>query len=330
MNLMEYKAHELFREKGLPAHDGHVFNSLEELIESSSSFSYPLVLKAQVETGGRGKAGGVKIVENEKDLIPTATRIFGLDIGGHRVERIFVVKALSIVKEMYLSIVFDRSLKCPVLIYCNEGGVDINEIADRNPSKMIKFSLYPGQEIRDYMIDYIMDKSNLAYGLRSSFCSIIKNLYELFLDNNALLVEVNPLVLTDTHELRLLDGKVTIDDNSLYLHPQLLEYRDAMETNELVLEARKHNFLYIPIEGDGHIGVISNGSGMIMSSIDLISNKGMKVNCALDLGGGATAGRIKEAIRIVLSNSLVKSLFINIFGGITRCDEIANGVKKSL
>jgi len=327
MDLMEYKAHEIFCENELPGMNGHLFSSLQDLKAQSSTLKYPLVLKAQVETGGRGKAGGVKVVSKEEDLFSVASSIFGLSISGHIVNQILTVDALDILKEMYLSVVFDRSSKCPVLIFCDEGGVDINDIADRYPEKIIKFPLLPHQEIQDYMIDYILDHSSLSQDLRPSFFHIVSHLYSLFLDMNALLVEVNPLVLTKEQNLRLLDGKITIDDNSLFRHPKLVEYRNDMEKNQLVLDARYHRFLYIPIEDEGTIGVISNGSGMIMSSIDLISTGGLKVSCALDLGGGATADRIKEAIRIVLTNSSVKLLFINIFGGITRCDEIAKGIK---
>ena len=326
MNLMEYKAQELFSDYELPANRGLLVHSTQELENRMSELTFPLVLKAQVETGGRGKAGGVRLIHDKKDLLVEADAIFNLHINGLPVKKLYVVKALNFQREMYLSFVLDRSKKVPLLIFSKNGGVDINQIADENPEDIIRFTLYPDQEISCYMVDYILDKSGLSRELHYRLLSILRNLYRLFLEKNALLVEVNPLILTKENELVLLDGKISIDDNALFRYSDLTSYRDEMEENPLILNARSHNFLYIPIENDGDIGVISNGSGMIMSSIDLISNKGLKVRNALDLGGGATAERIKEAVKIVLSNSDVKLLFINIFGGITRCDEIARGV----
>ncbi len=324
---MEYKAQELFGRFGLPANRGVLVQSVEELAKTMNSLTYPLVLKAQVETGGRGKAGGVRIVKNKDKLLEEADAILNLNINGFDVKKLYVVEALNFQREMYVSIIFDRAEKVPLLIFCGNGGVDINEIAEEHPEDIIRYHLMPGMGIRGYMTDYILDKSGMSRNLKESLQDILEKLYALFLEKNALLVEVNPLVLTDKGELVLLDGKITVDDNALFRHEDLLAYRDEMEDNPLILDARANRFLYIPIEDAGTIGVISNGSGMIMSSIDLISRKNLTVKCALDLGGGATAERIKEAVRIVLSNPDVKLLFINIFGGITRCDEIARGVK---
>ena len=324
---MEYKAQELFGSFGLPANRGILVHSVEELSKKMDSLTFPLVLKAQVETGGRGKAGGVRIVKSQKTLLEEAEAILNLTINGFEVKKLYVVEALNFQREMYLSIIFDRAEKVPLLIFCGNGGVDINEIAEKHPEDIIRYPLMPGMGIRGYMTDYILDKSGMNRDLKEPLQGILEKLYELFLEKNALLVEVNPLVLTEKGELVLLDGKITVDDNALYKHEDLRVYRDEMEENALILDARTNRFLYIPIEDSGTIGVISNGSGMIMSSIDLISQKNLSVKCALDLGGGATAERIKEAVRIVLSSPDVKLLFINIFGGITRCDEIARGVK---
>jgi len=330
MKLPEYKAHELFRQYGLPCSAGFVAGSVEELESFDKPLDYPLVLKAQVQTGGRGKAGGVQFASNRAELISKGKQILGMKIKGLTVGKVFVTGKVEIKKEMYLSFTLDRKQKKAVLIFCQEGGVDINEIAEKFPDKIIKLTLEPGPAIEDFLIEYVMDMSGLSTEYRDSFRNVVKRLYSVFVEMDCMLAEINPLVINVSGTLVALDGKIDIDDNALFRHDDIRKFREETEDTDLAGEARKFNFLYIPIKNAGNIGIISNGSGMIMSSMDLIAKRGMEVACALDLGGGATADRIKEALRIVASNPLVDTIFINIFGGITRCDEIAQGVENAI
>ena len=330
MKLLEYKAHELFKLFELPCSEGRVASSVEELKALQGKVNYPAVIKAQVQTGGRGKAGGVQFADNDDELVERGSSILDMKIKNLPVKRIFITEKVEIRKEMYLSFTLDRKHKKAVMIFSPEGGVDINEIADKYPEKIVKVLINPSDTVDDFIIDYAIDKSGLDRDYDSEFRNTVKRLYDVFIGMDCMLAEINPLIIDDQNRIMALDGKIDIDDNSLYKHRDIKDFRDEIEENPLVLEARKFDFLYIPVRDEGNIAVISNGSGMIMSSIDLITKRGMTVTSALDLGGGATAERIKEALRIVASASGVDTIFINIFGGITRCDEIANGIKAAM
>lgn len=335
---MEYLVHGYFSEYRLPALKGFIADSVDEIEQKIHApeeskdnetycLSYPLVIKAQVQTGNRGKAGGIQFVETYDELLKKANTILGMSIKGLIVRRVFITEKKQAKKEMYLSVALDRNEKCPVVMFCAEGGMDINEIAEEYPNKVIKLYMREEPQIKDFMVQYMIDKSGLPQAYYHQLFEVIENLYRLFIERNALLIEINPLIIDEHDQFLCLDGKMDIDDNALYKYPKLQKIRDEFEKNPFVLEARKWNFLYIPIDENANIAVISNGSGMLMSSIDQISQKGLRVFSVLDLGGGATADRIKEAIRIVLSEEKVELLFINIFGGITRCDEIVTGIK---
>lgn len=330
MKLLEYKAHEVFHEFEVPSINGYTVSKAEELEAVDGKLEYPIVLKAQVQTGNRGKLGGIQFAENREELLEKGKKMLGMTIKGLEVERVFATEKVEIEKEMYLSFTMDRKTKLGVMIFSPEGGVDINEIVEKNPDKVAKIILPSGEEIDDFNLQYVIDKTSLAKEYHDQFKEICRKLYRMYVRYDCLLAEINPLVITKDGKLMALDGKVDVDDNALYRHKNIEEFRDEITGNELVLAAREYDFLYIPIKDQGNIGVISNGSGMIMSSIDLITKRGMEVTCALDLGGGATSDRIKEALKIVASNPRVDTIFINIFGGITRCDEIANGVAQSI
>lgn len=327
MDLMEYKAKELFNKYEIPTQKGIVIDNVDGLASKASDLAFPLVVKAQVQIGGRGKAGGIKFVNNIVKLIEAGKNILGMDIKGHIVKKLLIVEKADVGKELYLSVILDRFSKGPVIIFSPEGGVDIEEVAGKTPEKVLKVAIDPFIGIRDYIIRYLLSKGGLDDSLFEQMFDIVKKLYTLFCEYDCLLTEINPLVITGQNNILALDGKVSIDDNALSRQPDILEFRDSLQEDVLVLEARKFKFLYIPCEQDGNIAVMSNGSGMIMSCIDLISKQGMKVGVGFDLGGGATSERIAEAVRIVLSNKNIKALFISIFGGITRCDEVAAGVK---
>lgn len=330
MDLMEYKAKELYARYNIPASQGVVADSTEGLTEKLKNLSFPVVVKAQVQTGGRGKAGGIRFAENPEEAAQISGDILGMDIRGHVVRKLLITEKVGVRKEWYLSILLDRATKGPMVVFSTEGGMDIEETAKTAPEKIIKVAIDPLIGIKDYIARYLLSKSGCDKAYFDSMNELLKKLYRLFTENHCMLVEINPLAISVEDRLIALDGKISIDDSALERLPEILSYRDSLTEDEWVLEARRFKFLYIPCEPEGSIGVMSNGSGMIMSCIDMITKQGMKVGAALDLGGGATADRIREGIRIILSNENIKAVFINIFGGITRCDEVAGGVKMAV
>ena len=330
MDMMEYKASELYGRYGIPAMQGVVADDLEGLESKINGFKYPVVVKAQVQAGGRGKAGGIRFADTSGEALEVSRKILGMDIKGHIVRKLLIVEKLEVQKEWYLSIVLDRLSKGPTIIFSTEGGMDIEETARTSPEKVLKVSVDPMIGIIDYIPRYLLSKSGCDMAYFDQLFDLLKKLYRLFTEFDCMLVEINPLAISDENKLVALDGKISIDDSALARQPEILEFRDSLLENDLVFEARKFKFLYIPCETNGSIGMMSNGSGMLMSCIDMITKQGMKVGAVLDLGGGATSDRIKEAIRIILLNSDIKVLFINIFGGITRCDEVAAGVKAAV
>lgn len=330
MKFMEYQARETFAKYNIPVMNGVVIDSVSQVKEKIKDLKFPLVVKAQVQVGGRGKAGGIQFADNVDDVIRISDKLLFTEIKGHKINKLMIVEKANGIKECYLSIILDRQTKCPMIIFSAEGGIDIEETAVKSPDSIIKVKIDPAIGVQGYMVQYIINKSGISKNIAPSLLEVIKQLYKLFLDYDALLMEINPLLICEDNTLIALDGKIDVDDSALYRQPLVKEYRDELQEEELILEARKFRFLYIPIEEKGNIAVISNGSGMLMSSIDLISKANMTVGAALDLGGGATADRIKEAVRIVLSNENIKYLYINIFGGITRCNEVAQGVKEAM
>jgi succinyl-CoA synthetase beta subunit len=329
MKLFEFQAHELLARFGIPCSTGSVVTTAAELAVRAPELSYPLVVKAQVQTGGRGKAGGVRIVGSGAELVSQGGEILGMRFGGQAPAALFLTRKKDISQELYLSIVMDRRCKQPMVILSREGGVEINETARRDAAKVAKLGIDPAVGLQPYSLQYLFDRAGIDAELGGLLGPIIEKLYALFQEYDCLLAEINPLALETSGALTALDAKIEIDDNSLYRHPEVEAWRDAMCADPLVKRARASHFLYIPVDAQGNIGVISNGSGMIMSSMDMLSRHGRKVACALDLGGGATAERICEAVRIVLANPSVRLVFVNIFGGITRCEEVAGGIVKA-
>lgn len=324
MDLMEYIAKELFHNYGLPVTIGPVITQLSELEERVGEVRFPCMVKAQVMTGGRGKAGGIRSANNPKELRSACGDMLGMDIRGHRVERLLIVKRAEIRDEWYLAVTLDRLKKCPVIIFSPMGGVDIEVTAATHPEKMVKTTVDPLVGIRPYHAWYLADKGGVDSSYVPKLLKVLQNLYALFTGHKCTLCEINPLAVDNSGDLLAVDAKVSVDDSAL--DQELTDLRDELEREPLVLEARRFRFLYIPCDATGDLAVISNGSGMLMSCIDTISKRGMTVHSVLDLGGGATATRVKAALRIVLGQPEVKGLFVNIFGGITRCDEVAGGV----
>lgn len=330
MKLLEHQAHELFSSYGIPSAKGITVSSVKELSSVLDTISYPVVIKAQVQTGGRGKAGGVAVAHTRDELAEKAEAILNLKIKDLPVKKIFLTNLVKVISEFYLSITIDRKSKMPIMIFSASGGMEINEIADTDPTKIVRTFIEPFQGIQTHMIQYIFDSTGIDTKYFDQMYSIVQSLYKMFIECDCLLAEINPLVVDDKGLLLALDAKVEIDDNALIRHGDFKKLQDDLTDNSLVLEAREWDFLYIPVGKEGSVGIISNGSGMIMSSIDLLTKRSVNVACALDLGGGATSERVKEAICILFHNDNVKLAFINIFGGITRCDEIANGIRLAL
>lgn len=332
MKLLEYQAKELFDRFGIAVKKGVVVDDLATIPEKihAAGLTYPVVIKAQVQIGGRGKVGGVQFADSEAEAIARASELLNKDIRGLIARELLIVEKAEITREWYVSIMLDRASKSPLIIFSAKGGMDIEDTAKTHPEAIARAAVNPFLGVKDYHIDYLLDRGGADRECRDQLKSLILKLYRLFMEYNALLVEINPLATDESGSLIALDGKIDIDDSALYKLPDVVAYRDHLQEEPMVLEARKYNFLYIPVEAQGDIAVMSNGSGLLMSCIDLLAKKGLAVAAALDLGGGATADRIKEAVRILLSSGKVHTLLISIFGGITRCDEVVEGVRLAL
>ena len=332
MKLLEYQAKALFDRYGVPTMNGCVLDKVETMEEriTAAGLRYPVVIKAQVQIGGRGKAGGIQFADNPQQAMEHGKRLLGSELRGYRVNELLVVEKSRHQTEWYLALMLDRLSKCPLIIFSDLGGMDIEETAKTSPERIRKIPVNPMIGVQDYMARYLLSSSGQPQEYVQQLDTLLRNLYKAFCEYDALLMEINPLVVDAQGSLIALDGKVDVDDSALYRLPDMLAYRDAVPEEDFVKEARSYNFLYIPIHKGGSIGVVSNGSGMLMSCIDMITKENMTVGAALDLGGGATADRICEAMRIMFSTPGVKAVLINIFGGITRCDEVAGGVKLAL
>lgn len=330
MKLLEYKAREIFEKYGIPVPAGVVIDDIAQLDDKFENIGYPVVVKAQVQTGGRGKAGGIRFAHNLTEVKDISSQLLHSTLKGLKVNQLLIVSKVDSAAEWYLSIILDRLHKVPVIIFSPCGGVDIEETARLSPDKIIKVLIDPFVGVKEYMVRYIINKSGIGKEYLQELYQIISNLYQAFTEYDCLLAEINPLMVCQDNTLIAADGKIDIDDNALVRQPEIVEFRDTLQEDPLILEARRHRFLYIPLENEGPIGVMSNGSGMLMSCIDLLSKENLKVGAALDLGGGATAERISQAVQIMFSNEQIKALFVSIFGGITRCDEVAEGIRLAL
>ena len=332
MDIMEYQARDLFEQAGLPVKKGVSADSVDALmglVEATPELTYPLVCKAQVQVGGRGKAGGIKIAENAEELRHAAEQILGMNIKGHTVKRLMAVEKAEVTREFYLSIMLDRLSKCPLVIFSANGGMEIEDVAKTNPQAVKKYPIHPLTGDVTVLANRLAAEADLIGTTAAQFVQVLEKLYTFFCSHDCLLAEINPLAIDTAGNIFALDGKVTVDDSALYRQSEASAFKALLSQQDhpLVLDAATHNFLYIPCDREGTIAVTSNGSGMLMSCIDRIHDQGMKVCAALDLGGGATNERIKEAVRIISSAENARAVLINIFGGITRCDEVAMGIR---
>jgi len=332
MKIHEYQAKELFRKYDIPVPQGRVAFSSDEAVEVAETLGgYPVVVKAQIHAGGRGKGGGVQLAQSGREVERLAGQIIGMNLVTHQtgpqgqtVKKVLVEQGLNIARELYLSIVPDRAIAKIVVMASEAGGMDIEEVAAKNPDKIIKVAVNPLQGIQAYHCRRVAFGLNLPAAAIKPFAALLKNLYRLFVDYDGSLVEINPLVITAEEAVIALDAKINFDDNALFRHQDVLEYRDLEEENPLDVEASKYNLNYINL--DGNIGNMVNGAGLAMATMDLIKLAGAEPANFLDVGGGASAEMVENGFRIILSDPGVKGILINIFGGILRCDVLAEGV----
>jgi succinyl-CoA synthetase beta subunit len=331
MKIHEYQAKRLFKDFGIPVPEGSVAHTKEEVMEIADKIGYPCVIKAQVHAGGRGKAGGVKLAKNRDEALRFAEEIIGMHIKniqtgaqGKKVRKVLVEEGVKIVNELYLALIMDREKAMPVIIASLEGGMEIEKVAERHPEHIFKEYIHPVTGLSNFHNIRLSFKLGLNKTQRGIFSKLVSNLYKLFNEKDASIVEINPLIITNTEELIALDAKVNFDDNALIKHSDIMELRDIYEEDPFEVEASKYELNYIKL--DGNIGCMVNGAGLAMATMDILKYyKGEPANF-LDVGGGTSEERIKEAFKILIADKNVKVVFINIFGGIVRTDIVASGV----
>lgn len=329
MNLHEYQAKRLFAEHGIPIPDGDVAEQPEQAAAIADRLGGKVVVKAQVLTGGRGKAGGVKLANNSTEAETAAGDILGMDIKGYTVNLVLVdAQAPGIDQELYLAVLIDRGQRRPMIMASAAGGMDIEEVAETTPEQIHTAHIDPEVGVRTFHSTYLAQQMGLPRELWKDFHSIVSGLYSCFKANDASLTEINPLVITGEGRLMALDGKMSIDDNALARHPELAAMRDTSEEPPAEREAREAGITFIKL--DGNIGCMVNGAGLAMATMDIIKLYGGEPANFLDIGGGAKAEQVATALRLILSDPNVEAVLINIFGGITRGDEVAMGIISAL
>ena len=325
MKIHEYQARELFERYGIPVNEGRLVSSGPEARSASGAAGWKqTVVKAQVLAGGRGKAGGVKLARTPDEVEEKARGILGLEIKGYPVEKVLVCDAVEIAREIYLGMVLDRSKQGVTLMLTAEGGVEIEELAASNPDAIHKMTLYPHRALDESALDRFIAKALPDDDQRSQALSTTKALFRLFVETDASLAEINPFALTPEGRLVAIDGKVNFDDNALFRHPDIEAMRNPEEESADETEAREKNLSFVSL--DGEIGCVVNGAGLAMATLDLVKHYGGEPANFLDVGGSSNPRKVADALGIILRNPKVKAILINIFGGITRCDDIANGL----
>ena len=331
MKIHEYQAKELFRKYKVPTPEGGVSNTVEGIAEIAANLGLPVAVKAQIHAGGRGKGGGVKIAKTSEEVTGAAEAILGMTLvtkqtgpEGRVVKTVLVEKGVAIKKELYLSIIPDRSTATITIVTSQDGGMDIEEVAEKTPERIIKVPVNPVTGIQGYHLRQVMFGLELDKPLMKEFGAILTKLYNLFVDYDCTMVEINPLIVTEDNAIIALDAKVDIDSNSLFRHPDVVAMHDPNEDDPAEAEAAKFNLNYINL--DGNVGNMVNGAGLAMATMDIIKQAGAEPANFLDVGGSANAEMVENGFRIILSDPKVKGILINIFGGILRCDVLAQGV----
>ena len=329
MDLHEYQGKELFRRFGIPVSEGRLATTADEARAAAEEVGGPVVVKAQVLTGGRGKAGGIKLAETPDEAHARAAEILGMDIRGHTVEKVWVERASDIEREYYLSIAFDRSARQPLFMFTTQGGMDIEEVAASSPDALVRLHVDPLEGCHPWHARRLVYQAGVQEpSEQKQIAAIIGRLYEAFLECDATLCEINPLVVTPDGEVRALDSKFTVDDNALFRHPDLAEMRDVGAADLLEALAREKGVTYVKLDGD--VGVLGNGAGLTMATVDVVTFVGGRPADFCDLGGGGDAQGVVDALEVIVKDPDVRSIFFNIFGGITRCDEVARGILQAL
>ena len=328
MDLFEYQGKQYFARYNIPVSAGGVALTVEQAVEQAELAKYPVVIKAQVQVGGRGKAGGIKLANNVDEVRTHAKNILGMDIKGHIVKRIWVEHASDIAEEYYASFTLDRSAKRHLLMLSAQGGVEIEHVAVVDPTAIVKLHVNPVEGLSLDAAKRAVVDARISEKAQDGVAAMLLKLYECFTKGDCDLAEINPLILKPTGEVHALDAKVTLDANAAFRHPEWDEYRETEELDEREKLAREKNLQYIGL--DGSVGIIANGAGLAMSTLDVVNQVGGKAANFLDIGGGANAELMTAALEVINSDTKVKSIFINIFGGITRGDEVAKGIVEAM
>jgi len=328
VDLYEYQGKQLFARFGIPVSDGVVATTPDEARKAAEQLGGPVVVKAQVLVGGRGKAGGIQLAATPDEAEAKAGQVLGLDIRGHVVRRLWIERASDIAREYYFSITFDRGAKKPLLMLTTQGGVDIEQVAADTPDKLARLHLDPLTGFLPFHARRLCFAAGIPAEETQQVSQIMEKAYRAFVETDAMLVEINPLIVTPDGIVRALDSKYTVDDNALYRHPDIAAMRDVEAADPQEQMARERGVNYVKLDGD--IGILGNGAGLVMSTLDVVALAGGRPANFLDVGGGAQADEIVTAMEVLLSDDKVRAVLFNVFGGITRCDEVARGVLAAL
>jgi succinyl-CoA synthetase beta subunit len=324
VDLLEYQGKQLFKKHGLPVPDGRHAASVTEAVEAAEELGFPVVIKAQVQIGGRGKAGGIKLANDRGEAEEHANAILGMDIRGFTVHELYVERASEIDEEYYAAIVFDRAAKKPMAMLSRMGGMDVEAVAETDPEAMRMLHVDPLIGFQDFQGRRLAFEAGIAADVIRQVGAMLAQLYDVFVREDATLVEVNPLLITKRREVVALDAKVTIDGNALFRHPDIAELRDVSAEDPQERMAKERGLTYVKL--DGNVGILGNGAGLVMSTLDVVAAAGGMPANFLDAGGGSKAEAITSAVEVILSDDKVSAVLFNIFGGITRCDEVAKGL----
>jgi succinyl-CoA synthetase beta subunit len=324
MDLLEYQGKQLFARHGVPVPKGLPAKTVDDAVKAADEIGYPCVVKAQVKIGGRGKAGGIKVAKDRDEAQTHAEAILGMDIRGFTVHELWIEAASEIEDEYYASIVFDRSAKAPLFMLSTHGGMDIEEVAERDPNAIAKLHVDPLLGFQEFHGRRLAFEAGVDADVVRPIGALLSKLYDAFIGEDAMLVEVNPLIITKDRKVAALDAKVTLDDNASYRHPDHAALLDLAAEDPQEAMARERGLTYVKLDGD--IGILGNGAGLVMSTLDVVAQAGGAPANFLDAGGGSKAEAITSAVEVILSDEKVKAVLFNIFGGITRCDEVANGL----
>jgi succinyl-CoA synthetase beta subunit len=324
MDLLEYQGKQLFARHGVPVPDGKPARSVEDAVAAADEIGYPCAIKAQVQIGGRGKLGGIKIATDRREAEDHSRAILGMDIRGLTVHELWIEGASEIASEYYASVIFDRSAKAPLVMLSTKGGMDIEAVADEDPDAIATLHVDPLLGFQDFHGRRLAFEAGVDADVVRPIGAMLAKLYEVFTEEEATLVEVNPLIITPERDVKALDAKVTLDGNALYRHGDNAELRDISAEDPQEVMAKERGLTYVKLDGD--IGILANGAGLSMSTLDVVAEAGGTPANFLDAGGGSRADAITAAVEVILSDAKVKAVLFNIFGGITRCDEVAKGL----